>query len=208
MKRIILLLIMVIILLVGSTSYAMDRNSVIAVMDFGTRPGASEKEISLNQAEHITSEYVIDRLVNDNCFQVVEKDFVMKQIKQANIKTVGLIDPDTAKSIGEMLKVKYIFYGNITNVSLSDVGTSIGGTGLTKSTVKAHIVGRVMDVDSGNIIYMVKGDGKSASTFTKIPGVLAGTISFGTYKVTQDSVHNAIQKAAYAMVDELNKRIK
>lgn len=208
MKRIILLLIMVIILLVGSTSYAMDRNSVIAVMDFGTRPGASEKEISLNQAEHITSEYVIDRLVNDNCFQVVEKDFVMKQIKQANIKTVGLIDPDTAKSIGEMLKVKYIFYGNITNVSLSDVGTSIGGTGLTKSTVKAHIVGRVMDVDSGNIIYMVKGDGKSASTFTKVPGVLAGTISFGTYKVTQDSVHNAIQKAAYAMVDELNKRIK
>ena len=199
---------MVIILLVDSTSYAMDRNSVIAVMDFGTRPGASEKEISLNQAEHITSEYVIDRLVNDNCFQVVEKDFVMKQIKQANIKTVGLIDPDTAKSIGEMLKVKYIFYGNITNVSLSDVGTSIGGTGLTKSTVKAHIVGRVMDVDSGNIIYMVKGDGKSASTFTKVPGVLAGTISFGTYKVTQDSVHNAIQKAAYAMVDELNKRIK
>lgn len=208
MKRILLSLIMVPMVFICSTSYAIDRNSIIAVMDFGTRPGASENEISLNQAEYITSEYVIDRLVNDKCFQVVEKDFVMEQIKQANIKTAGLIDPDTAKSIGKMLKVKYIFYGNLTGVSLSDVGSSIGGGGLTKSTVKAHIVGRVMDVDSGNVIYMVKGDGKSASTFTKVPGVLAGTISFGTYKVTQDSVHNAIQKAAYAMVDELNKKIK
>lgn len=208
MKRILLSLIMMTMILISSTSYAIERNSIIAVMDFGTRPGASDNEISLNQAEYITSEYVIDRLVNDKCFQVIEKDFVMEQIKQANIKTAGLIDPDTAKIIGKILKVKYILYGNITNVSLSDVGTSIGGTGLTKSTVTAHIVGRVMDVDNGSILYMVKGDGKSASTFTKVLGVFGGTISFGTYKVTQDSVHNAIQKAAYAMVDELNKKLR
>lgn len=208
MKRIFLILSTIATICISSTSYAIDRSSVIAVMDFGTRPGASDSEISLNQAEYITSEYVIDRLVNNKCFQVVEKDFVMEQIKQANIKTVGLIDPDTAKIIGKMLKVKYIFYGNLAHVSLSDVGASIGGTGLTKSTVKAHMVGRIMDVDNGSVLYMVKGDGKSASTFTKVPGVLGGTISFGTYKVTQDSVHNAIQKAAYAMVDELNKKLK
>ena len=208
MNKILLTLLAMAMICISSTVYAIDRNSIIAVMDFGNRPGASDNEISLNHAEYITSEYVIDRLINDKCFQVVEKDFVMEQIKQANVKTVGLIDPDTAKIIGKILKVKYIFYGNITHVSLSDVDTSIGGTGLTKSTVKAHIVGRVMDVDNGSVLYMVKGDGKSASTFTKVPGVLGGTISFGTYKVTQDSVHNAIQKAAYAMVDELNKKLR
>ena len=96
----------------------------------------------------------------------------------------------------------------VANVSLSETGGALGGTGLTKNTVQAHIVGRVMDTETGRILYMGKGTGKSASTYTKVKGIVGGTLAFGTVQVTQDSVHNAIQKAAYAMVDELNKKIK
>ena len=190
----------------GST-FAIDRNSDIAIMDFGTRPGASETEISLNNAEYVTSEYIIDRLVDDKCFQVKEKDFVMEQINSEKLSTVGIIDPDTAKRIGKMLNVRYILCGNIANVSLSEASGGLGGAGLTKNTVQAHIVGRVMDTETGSILYMAKGTGKSASTYTKMNGI-GGTLTLGTFQVTLDSVHNAIQKAAYAMVDELNKKIK
>ena len=191
MKKTILALLMTALLGICTSAFAIDRNSEIAIMDFGTRPGATEAEISLNNAEYVTSEYIIDRLVDDKCFLVKEKDFVMGQVKK----------------IGALLKVKYILCGNITNVSLSEAGGSLGVAGLTKNTVQAHIIGRVMDTDTGNILYMTKGTGKSASTYTKVKGVVGGTIRFGTVQVTQDSVHNAIQKAAYAMVDELNKKV-
>lgn len=196
------------LLSISGSVLAIDRNSDIAIMDFGTRPGASEAEINVNNAEYVTSEYIIDRLVDDKCFQVEEKDFVIEQINAADISTVGIIDPDTAKRIGKMLNVRYILCGNVANVSLSEAGGALGGTGLTKNTVQAHIVGRVMDTETGSILYMVKGTGKSASTYTKVKGIVGGTLAFGTVQVTQDSVHNAIQKAAYAMVDELNKKIK
>lgn len=196
------------LLSISGSALAIDRSSDIAIMDFGTRPGASEAEINVNNAEYVTSEYIIDRLVDDKCFQVKEKDFVMERINAADISTVGIIDPDTAKRIGKMLNVRYILCGNVVNVSLSETGGALGGTGLTKNTVQAHIVGRVMDTETGSILYMVKGTGKSASTYTKVKGIVGGTLTFGTVQVTQDSVHNAIQKAAYAMVDELNKKIK
>ena len=186
MKKTIIALLMTALLGICTSAFAIDRNSEIAIMDFGTRPGAT---------------------VDDECFLVKEKDFVMGQVNDASISTVGIIDPDTAKKIGALLKVKYILCGNITNVSLSEAGGSLGVAGLTKNTVQAHIIGRVMDTDTGNILYMTKGTGKSASTYTKVKGVVGGTIRFGTVQVTQDSVHNAIQKAAYAMVDELNKKI-
>lgn len=183
------------------------RDAKVAVMDFGTRPGATDAEINVNNAEYVASTYIIDRLVENKCFIVQEKDFVMDSLKADNLQVTGLIPPETAKKIGDKLNVKYIIYGNITNVSLSDTGVQILNGGVTKCTVKAHMIGRVMDIDTGSIIMAVKGDGKSASSYTKIPGVLAGTISFGTVKVTQDSVHNAIQKAAFAMVDVINKKV-
>lgn len=207
MRKFISSLIMAGLLSVSGSALAIDRSSDIAIMDFGTRPGASEAEINVNNAEYVTSEYIIDRLVDDKCFQVKEKDFVMEQINAADISTVGIIDPDTAKRIGKMLNVRYILCGNVANVSLSETGGALGGTGLTKNTVQAHIVGRVMDTETGSILYMVKGTGKSASTYTKVKGIVGGTLAFGTVQVTQDSVHNAIQKAAYAMVDELNKKL-
>lgn len=208
MKKFLSSVLMAVLLSISGSAFAIDRSSDIAIMDFGTRPGASEAEINVNNAEYVTSEYIIDRLVDDKCFQVKEKDFVMEQINAADISTVGIIDPDTAKRIGKMLNVRYILCGNVANVSLSETGGALGGTGLTKNTVQAHIVGRVMDTETGSILYMVKGTGKSASTYTKVKGIVGGTLAFGTVQVTQDSVHNAIQKAAYAMVDELNKKIK
>ena len=108
MKKTILALLMTALLGICTSAFAIDRNSEIAIMDFGTRPGATEAEISLNNAEYVTSEYIIDRLVDDKCFLVKEKDFVMGQVNDASISTVGIIDPDTAKKIGALLKVKYI----------------------------------------------------------------------------------------------------
>lgn len=180
---------------------AKDAN--VAVMDFGTRPGATPSEININNAEYASSEYIINGLMNKHCFNIMDKDMVMQQLKAEHLTTVGLIDPDTAKRIGDLLHTRYIIYGNVTNVSISDTGTQIMtniGGGVNICTVKAHMIARVMDVETGDILMAVKGDGKSKSSFVRLHAGNGFTgvkvLKIGTVTVTMDSVHNAIAKAA------------
>ena len=182
---------------------AIAKDANVAVMDFGTRPGTTTSEISINNAEYTSSEYIINGLVNKHCFNIMDKDMVMHRLQEKQLKTVGLIDPDTAKRIGDLLHTRYIIYGNVTNVSISDTGTQIMtniGGGVNICTVKAHMIARVMDVETGDILMAVKGDGKSKSSFVKLHAGngLTGVkvLKIGTVNVTMDSVHNAIAKAA------------
>lgn len=181
---------------------AIAKDANVAVMDFGTRPGATPSEININNAEYASSEYIINGLVNKHCFNIMDKDMVMQQLKAEHLTTVGLIDPDTAKRIGDLLHTRYIIYGNVTNVSISDTGTQIMTNigGVNVCTVKAHMIARVMDVETGDILMAVKGDGKSKSSFVRLHAGngLTGVkvLKIGTVTVTMDSVHNAIAKAA------------
>ena len=215
MKRIILILVSLVCLVIMNVVLAapktnVSKNACVAVMDFGTRPGATPSEISINNAEYTSCEYIINRFVDRNCFTVRDKELVMNSLKAEGLKTTGIIDPDTAKRIGQLLKVKYIVYGNVNNVSVSETGTAIVGTvcgGVNVCTVKASIIARIMDVDTGRILMMARGDGKSKSSYVNVSasksGLKSGVLTLGTVKVTQDSVHNAIQKAAFSTVDDL-----
>lgn len=203
LKRLILALFFAVLFSSQCFAAAIAKDANVAVMDFGTRPGATPSEININNAEYASSEYIINGLVNKHCFNIMDKDMVMQQLKAENLTTVGLIDPDTAKRIGDLLHTRYIIYGNVTNVSISDTGTqiltNIGG-GVNVCTVKAHVIARVMDVETGDILMAVKGDGKSKSSFVKLHAGngLTGVkvLKIGTVNVTMDSVHNAIAKAA------------
>ena len=57
-----------------------------------------------------------------------------------------------------------------------------------------------MDIETGDIIMAVKGEGKSKSSYVKAQtrNIFTGvkTLKIGNMTVTMDSVHNAIAKAA------------
>ena len=182
---------------------ALTKNTPIAVMDFGTRPGATTAEININNAEYTSSEYIITQLLKRSLFAVVDKDMVMHKLKERNLKTTGIIDQDTAKEIGNILGVRHIVYGNVAGVTTSDSGVVTPVAGVSVCTVKAHIVARIMDVDTGDILMVTRGEGESKSSYTglALPN-LPATVTIGTKTVTMASVHNAIQKAAFDTVDK------
>lgn len=205
LKKIFLATSMMLAITVNCFALAVSKDANVAVMDFGTRPGATPAEVNLNNAEYTSSTYIVNGLINKHCFNVMDKDMVMQQLQAEHIKTTGLIDPDSAKRIGQLLHTRYIVYGNVANVSVSDVSTQVlsgfgTGAGLTVCTVKAHIIARVMDVETGDIVMAVKGEGKSKSSYVKaqVGNVFTGvkTLMIGNANVTMDSVHNAIAKAA------------
>lgn len=208
MKKI-LSIIFIVTLAITSTVFAakIEDNAQVAVMDFGTHPGAVTIDINIFNAGKTAHEYVLKRLFESQKLNIADRFLVEEKIKSENLNTTGLIDPDTALKLGKILGVKYIIYGNVNDVTLSDVGTQIGIGGVTVCTVKSHIILRIMNVETGEIISAAKGEGKSKSSFVKVGSSDVAVIEVGRTKVTQDSVHNAIQKAAFQGADILIERL-
>ena len=209
MRKIFILIMALLISLTTSTSFAamIEDNAKVAVMDFGTHPDAVTWDINIFNAGKTANEYVTNRLFKSGKMDIMDRFMVEDKIAAAHLNTTGLIDPDTAKRIGQMLGVKYIIYGNVNDVTLSDVGTKIGIGGVTICTVKAHLILRIMNVETGDIIMAAKGEGKSKSSYVKIKGGEIATMKIGQTSVTQDSVHNAILGASNQTVDLLIERL-
>ena len=208
MKKFLLSMLLTLALLINQTMAAtVEPNSSVAVMDFGTHPGAVPIDINILNAGQAANEYVTMRLVESGKFDVTDRLLVEETIVKEGLNTTGLIDPGTARRLGEILGVKYIIYGNINDVTLSDVGTKILSSGVTVCTVKAHLIMRMMNIETGEIISASKGEGKSKSSFVSVKGGPILTVEVGRTKVTQDSVHNVIEQSAFGAVDVLLQRL-
>ena len=176
----------------------------VAVMDFGVYAS----NLNLEGAGKAAGEYVAYYLIGSGRFDVAERDLVQGKLIAEGLDTEGLIDPDDAQKIAAMLGADYLIYGNVTDVSVSDTGTTIEGSGgVTIGTIKAHIVLRMMDVSTGDILMAAKGEGKSKTSYVEVGSKNTGVITIGTYTVTYDSVHNAIQKSAADAVNVLVGRL-
>lgn len=185
----------------------IEQGAKVAVMDFGTHPHAVTIDINILNAGKAAHEYILQRLFESQKMDIMDRTMFEAQLAAENLNTTGLIYHDTAQKIGKILGVDYIIYGNVNDVTLSEIGTQIGIGGVTVCTVKSHIIARVMNVETGEIISAAKGEGKSKSSFVKVQGGEVLTVEVGKTKVTQDSVHNAIQKAAFETVDVLIGRL-
>ena len=198
MKKIFLIIAVFLLTSTSAEAALIERGASVAVMDLGVHKGTSDPDVNLLNAEKASSEYVIQRLASTNNFEVKDRTLILNVLQKFNM--LGLIDPDTAKKIGEILGIRYIVYGNVIDVSVA-----VGKAGVVVNTVKAHIVIRIMDIDTGKILMAAKGEGQSASAF--LGDSEKNFFFIGTTKVSQTAVHNALQKAAFQAVDILNERL-
>ena len=209
MKQLLTLIFIAMLMLINRAGAAtIEPDASVAVMDFGTHPGAVPIDINILNAGRAANEYVTKRLVESGKFNVIDRFMVEETIENEGLNTTGLIDPDTARRLGEILGVQYIVCGNINDVTLSDVGTKILSSGVTVCTVKAHLIMRMLNVETGEILMASKGEGKSKSSFVRVSGGPILTVEVGRTKVTQDSVHNVIEQSAFGAVDILLERLK
>ena len=198
MKTFLLICAVIMMTFAPAEAALIEKGASVAVMDLGVHQGTSEPDVNLLNAEKSSSEYIIQRLVATNNFEVKDRSLILNVLEKFDM--LGLIDPDTAKKLGEILGIRYIIYGNVVDVSVA-----VGKAGVVVNTVKAHMVIRIMDVETSNVIMAAKGEGKSASAF--VGDGTAQFIYIGTTKVSQTAVHNALQKAAFQAVDVLNERL-
>ena len=186
-----------------SATVTLDRSAQFAVMDFGGHYGASDVEENMEQVGTVASDYIIETLIEKN-INVVDKEIISDKIEEENLDTTGTIDQDSARRIGELLGARYIIYGNIVDIALDEDQGGVGKLSLNLKTVKAHVMTFIMDVNDGKILMAAKGSGESKSSHVDE----AEMIQIGTVKVSKESVHNSVERAAANSVEILFERCK
>ena len=201
MKKIFYALIIFFCLSANCEGAILEKGETVAVMDFGLLKKELEENLSLQNVGQAASEYLIERLTETKYFVVKDSSLSEEKFQKQNLKNIGLLNPDDAKKIGKILGVRYLIYGNVTDVSLDEDHEVV----VKVHTVRARVTARIMDVETGKILMAAKGEGKSESALVAWDDKFSVTI--GTKKVSQVSVHNSIKKAAFQAADILIERL-
>ncbi|MBQ7705196.1 MAG: hypothetical protein IJT73_07215 [Selenomonadaceae bacterium] len=184
----------------------------VAVMDLGEFSGAYTTEVNTAKVGSMVVDYMQQALAKDGRFSVIDTGPLESQPNAKDLQKAGLISPSRAGEIAKILGVDYLIYGNFSSLTGKDGIFEIlkYGSGGKLYEIKAKImirIGRVQnDKEEMPVIAMAKGEGISKSSQVKA-GKDSVSITIGTAKIPQESVHNAARKAAYDAVAKLLKNL-
>ncbi|MGA2146069.1 MAG: CsgG/HfaB family protein [Bryobacteraceae bacterium] len=139
------------------------------------------------------ADLLVDRLVNDGAYAVIERKELDKVLAEQNFSNSDRADPTTAAKIARVLGVNVIIIGSITQFGRDDKKTDVGGGalggvtgrfgvgGLRKSqaTAVVQITGRMIDTTTAEILASCTAKGSSSRSGTGILGAGGGGGSEG-----------------------------
>jgi curli biogenesis system outer membrane secretion channel CsgG len=158
--------------------YATVRTSVAAL--FGT-----DQDIGKG-----ITDIMVDKLVNDGVFSVIERKQLDKILKEQNFSNSDRADPSSAAKIARILGVDAIIVGSITQFGRDDKSTAvgggaasnalgrfgIGGVKTSKSTAVCTVTARMIDTSTAEILASVQGHGEESRSGA---GILGAGGSYG-----------------------------
>jgi curli biogenesis system outer membrane secretion channel CsgG len=137
------------------------------------------------------ADVVVDELVRDGSYSVIERKALDAILAEQNFSNSDRVNPNSAASIGRILGVDAILIGSITQFGAETKSTRIGGIGgswgrlaggkVGTSEGKATVVvnARLIDVETGEILGVAKGEGESKRSGLLLEGVGGGRGGFG-----------------------------
>ena len=114
------------------------------------------------------SDILVTELGKSGKFIIIERERLVKIIEEQKLGLTGLLDSNTAAGVGNMLGASAVVLGTISNFG---VDTESGGAIITQSKrqrASCTVDVRVVDVETGRVIYTDTGKGvaeKSSGTF-------------------------------------------
>lgn len=180
----------------------------VTVVELDDHPTAGALELSLLNVGKAATEFVIQNLVVNKNYMVMENDELLKNFSTSKEKIKELIKLNSNPLKEKIFGTKYVISGDVIDVSISEDGTSVSNIGdVDIGTLNARVILKLIDTESGDIIMAAKGEGKSKTSFVNVAANDHTNIMIGTKSVTQDSVTSAVQKASVAAIDLLTTRL-
>ncbi|HJX84989.1 MAG TPA: CsgG/HfaB family protein, partial [Candidatus Angelobacter sp.] len=176
-RSIISLFVLVALLASFASAQQPPKKKRIAIMDFEYGTVRSNVAAIFGTDQDVgkgIADMLVDRLVNDGTYSVIERKVLDKLIAEQNFSNSDRADPTSAAKLGKLLGVSAIVVGSITQFGRDDKSTSGGafgrsvpwvggGGGASKKESKAvvQITARLVDVNTGEILASVTGKGES-----------------------------------------------
>ena len=136
------------------------------------------------------SSMLIEKLVKDGQYSVIERAALDKLLAEQNFSNSDRANPTSAAKIGQLLGVDTIIIGTITQFGRDDKHTNVGaggfgskyglgGIGTKNSKAVVAVSARMVNVNTGEIISAVTGNGESSRGGTSLIGAGGGYGTFG-----------------------------
>jgi curli biogenesis system outer membrane secretion channel CsgG len=139
------------------------------------------------------ADLLVDRLVNDGAYSVIERKELDKVLAEQNFSNSDRADPTTAAKIARILGVNAIVIGSITQFGRDDKKTDVGGGALggvtgrfgvgglrkSQSTAVVQITARMIDTSTAEILASCTAKGSSSRSGGGILGAGGGGGSEG-----------------------------
>lgn len=170
------ILVLVLALAAGAQAQTKKR---VAVMNFDYATVSSSVRQLFGSDQDVgkgIADLLVDRLVNDGAYSVIERKELDKVLAEQNFSNSDRADPTTAAKIARILGVSAIVIGSITQFGRDDKKTDVGGGALggvtgrfgvgglrkSQSTAVVQITARMIDTSTAEILASCTAKGSSS----------------------------------------------
>ena len=209
-------------------AYAQKKKRV-AVMNFDYATVQSSVQALFGSNQDVgkgIADMLVDRLVNDGVYSVIERKELDKIIKEQNFSNSDRADPSSAAKIARILGVDAIIIGSITQFGSDDKKTDVGGGalgnvtgrfglgGVRKSQSKAvvAVTARMIDTSTAEILASTTGHGEDQRNGTGIIGAggsVYGPQAGGGFDMTSSNFRATILGSATSKaVEDVAKQLE
>jgi curli biogenesis system outer membrane secretion channel CsgG len=165
MKKYLSLIIFFLVVIFSYQGFAQDLSALkkrIAVINFEDRSGYGH---NIGQG---VADMLVTSLVESNKFIVIERAELDEILKEQGLGQTGLVTPQSAAKVGQLLGLQRIITGSITEFGSKQdkVGGGIGGFNIGVSTTTARVAVdiRIINVNTGEIELAKSAEGEDSST--------------------------------------------
>jgi curli biogenesis system outer membrane secretion channel CsgG len=217
------LLVLLIVVPVCAAQQAPKKRVAVLNFDYGTVQSSVAAIFGSDQdVGKGISDLLIQRLVQDGTYSVIERNELDKILNEQNFSNSDRADSSTAAKIGRVLGVDAVIMGSITQFGRDDKSTGVGGGGYglgrfglggvqrKKAKAVVGISARLVDTSTGEILAAVTGTGESTRSGTSLLGAGGGGSGGGGGAVDMSSSNfgetilgEAVNKAVDSMATQL-----
>jgi curli biogenesis system outer membrane secretion channel CsgG len=171
----------------------------VGVVDFENKTKYGEARLGTS-----ASDVLITELVKSGKFIVVERGKLSTIMSEQKLGMSGAIDATTAAKVGRILGLNAIVTGAVTQFGSQTEGSEYLIAQSKRQVVKATVDIRVVDAETGQILYADSGSGLGVK---KTGGVLGlGTRAGYDESLEQEALRAAIVKFVNNIVDQIEKK--
>lgn len=161
-------------LAVSGVVQAQESKPRIAVLEFKNK---ADNQWWYHGGAEAAQDVFVTELVKSGRFRVVEREQLAALMQEKNLALSGDIDPSTATRAGKLLGVRYLLTGAVTEYGAMETGAHGAyrvGFSAGKKTFTAAMNARIIDTETGEIVWADEARGEDANFKLSIAGFGGG----------------------------------